>query len=485
MIIGMDFGTTNSGLAAYTPGDKVALLPVDPANARNPHIVRTALYLTREQELHIGRAALDAYYQQNLGRPVHLVRKWVGEIEQTFAEIGTFMRDVYVWIDEYEPGRMFRALKSSLAEASYTGTAVYRRYYTLEDLVALFMRATRERAEQALGAPVDAVLLGRPVHWVNAPTPEADRRAVERLARAAFLAGYRQVAFEYEPVAAAFKYALDLQRPETVLIFDFGGGTLDVTVMRLAPGAARREVLATGGVPVGGDVFDRLLFRSRVAKHLGEDVTWGAQRLPMPSYLYEDLCDWQSMLMLNQPQTVHMLQDVLKQRPSRPRAVRALLSLITHNYGAGLFDAIELAKMNLSARERAVIHFAGEDISIAEPVLRAEFEAVIAEPAHAIARCVDETLAAAGLTGEQVDAVVRTGGSSLIPRFQRMLVERFGANKVRATDEFASVTAGLAVAARAWEQGEAEYRVYRTGDFGPVPPQIGRDVALQDEKQGG
>jgi hypothetical chaperone protein len=484
VIIGMDFGTTNSGLAQYGDDGQVRLLPVDPASADSPHVVRTALYLTREQQVYAGRAALDAYYEQNLGRPVHLVRKWVGEIEQTFSEIGTFIRDVYVWVDEYEPGRLFRSIKSHLAEASYTGTAVWTRYYTLEDLVALFMRETRRRAERALDAPLEQIVLGRPVRFVGARTPEDDARAERRLARAACLAGYTRVAFEYEPIAAAFTYALAIERPQTVLVFDFGGGTLDVTVMRLEPGGRTREVLATGGTGIGGDLFDRLLLRARVTRCLGEDVTYGPQNLPMPSYLYEDLMDWQSLLMLNAPKTIHMLNDILQQTRTK-RPVRALLSLITNNYGPGLFDAVERAKVLLSSRERAVIHFEGEDLVIAEPVARAEFEAIIAEPVRGIERCVDETLAASGLRAEQIDAVVRTGGSSLVPRVQRLLAQRFGADKLRATDEFASVTAGLAVAGRALERGELAYRVYRPEDVGVTPgAAIGQAVVLQDERAG-
>jgi hypothetical chaperone protein len=483
VFVGMDFGTTNSGLALYD--ETIRLLPVDPANELSPHVVRTALYITRDQEIAVGRAALDRYYEQNLGRPVHLVRKWVGEIEQTFAEIGTFVKDVYVWVDEHEPGRLFRSIKSHLAEASYTGTAVWTRYYTLEDLVALFLRTTRERAEQALDAPVERVVLGRPVHWVGARTPEDDARAEQRLARAAALAGYQAVAFELEPVAAAFKYALEIERPQTVLVFDFGGGTLDVTVVRLEPGARRREVLASGGVAVGGDVFDRLLFRARVARHLGEDATYGPQDLPMPYHLYEDLCDWQSMLMLNAPKTVRMLHEILRQTRQK-RQVRALLSLITNNYGPALFDAVERAKMQLSSRDRAIIHFSGDDISIAEPVARPEFEGLIAEPARAIGQVVDDTLRAAGLRPEQVDAVVRTGGSSLIPLFQRLLAARFGAEKLHAVDEFASITAGLAIAGRALERGELDYRVYTPAELGVGPAgEIGRQVVLQDDKQAG
>ena len=73
---------------------------------------------------------------------------------------------------------------------------------------------------------------------------------------------------QYEPIAAAYSYALELTRPENALVFDFGGGTLDITVMRLGEGQPR--VLATGGIAVAGDVFDQKLVRAKLPRHFGE-----------------------------------------------------------------------------------------------------------------------------------------------------------------------------------------------------------------------
>ena len=79
MIAGMDFGTTNSGMAVYD-GQELRILPLDAAND-NPRVFRTALYITNEQEVVVGREALDQYFAHNVGRPVKLKKVWVGEIE--------------------------------------------------------------------------------------------------------------------------------------------------------------------------------------------------------------------------------------------------------------------------------------------------------------------------------------------------------------------------------------------------------------------
>ena len=137
MHIGLDFGTTNSGAAAFD-GRRVHIYPLDPTSP-TPRIVRSALYVTREHQVFVGKEAVDTYYAQNTGRASRMVRQYVGEIEQTFAELPTFVRDVYVMVDELTPGRMLHSLKSALS-TNYEGTTIFGRYYGLEELIALYLR---------------------------------------------------------------------------------------------------------------------------------------------------------------------------------------------------------------------------------------------------------------------------------------------------------------------------------------------------------
>ncbi len=133
MRIGMDFGTTNSGIAVYD-GTRVRILKLDPV--ADSSVMRSVIYLTRDHELHVGQAAIDLYHAQNINRERRMVRKRVGRVEMTFADIGKIATDVHVFVDELEPGRLMRSLKSALA-TPYTGTAIYGKDYTLEALIAL------------------------------------------------------------------------------------------------------------------------------------------------------------------------------------------------------------------------------------------------------------------------------------------------------------------------------------------------------------
>jgi hypothetical chaperone protein len=376
-----------------------------------------------------------------------MVRERVGEIEVIAGDM-YYVRDVHVMVDELAPGRLLRSLKSSLA-TSYEGTTIFGRYYSLEELIAIYLGALRERAERELGLSVEAVVLGRPVHFVGSASAEGDSadddRAQERLRRAAQMAGFREVTFELEPVAAAAHYEQGIGRPQTIVVFDFGGGTLDITVMRVGE-PDEQQVYAIGGVDIAGDVFDRRIIEGTMLEHFGRGSTWGPEQERFPDAYTDALTNWQTVLELNRPDTLRFLRWA-QTTSSHPARVHALESLLVNNYIALLFDEAERAKTTLSERHFCPIRLRGEGIQIWQGLSRTQFETLIAEYAAQIEACLNDTLDRSGIRAAEIDAVVRTGGSAQIPLFIRMLGRIFGPEKVVLTDVFGSVTAGLAIRA--------------------------------------
>ena len=450
--IGLDFGTTNSGAAVFD-GRRVHVFPLDPTS-HDPTVIRSVLYVTRDHQVCIGQEAIDTYYRQNIGRPSKMIRQYVGEIEITVGEVGsvkgypagpaTFVRDVYVLVDELTPGRLLRSLKSGLA-TSYEGTAIFDHYYELEELLALYLREIRERVEAEIGQAVDGVVLGRPVNFVGSSGETDNQRAEGRLRRAAETAGFRDVAFELEPVAAALYYELMAGKPQNVVVFDFGGGTLDVTVMRIGePG--QRHVFATGGVDIAGDAFDQHIIEALLLDHFGRGSSWGEDGAPFPAQYTDALVNWQTIPELNRPETLHFL-ELAQLTGSHPARVRALESLLVNNYAIRLIDEVERAKIALSTAIFALIRLAGDDIDVWQPLTRSQFEALIADAARRIEACLVDTVERSGLQAGEIDTVVRTGGSAQIPCFIQMMERIFGPEKVVLSDVFSSVTAGLAIRA--------------------------------------
>jgi hypothetical chaperone protein len=437
--VGLDFGTSNSSVAV-ADGQQVKLLPLEPG-INDGTVLRSLLYIPREGPAVVGQAAVETYFQQNTGRPVRLVRKFLRVIEMTFAEIGTIRVPAHALIDQNAPGRFFQSLKSFLRDRSFAGTDVFGTTYTLEDLIAVILREIKRRTEAALNQSADGWVIGRPVHFAD--DPEADTMAALRLAEACRRAGLGDVRFELEPVAAGLHYAARAERPATALIFDMGGGTLDLTVLKVGQSW---EVLATDGVPIAGDAFDSRIIAGCVLQHFGLNATMGPRADSFPIHIPLALTEWSAIPNLNQPRTLGTIREARRTSPQRQQ-IAALECLVTRNYGLTLYEEVRRAKVALSSQLSDAIAMDVEEIQFCQPITRTEFEHYIAAECARIAAAVDRVIAAAGLLPGQIDVVLRTGGSSAIPWFVAMLERKVGPGKVVEHDVFTSVAAGLGLSA--------------------------------------
>jgi len=209
----------------------------------------------------------------------------------------------------------------------------------------------------------------------------------------------------------------------------------------------RRRVFATGGVGIAGDAFDQRIIDALLLDHFGRGSTWGEDEAPFPSHYTDALVDWQAIPELNRPETLHFLQ-LAQLTSSHPSRVRALESLLVDNYAIRLIDEVERAKVALSAAVFTLIRLTGGDIDVWQPLTRSQFESLIADAARRIEACLLDTLDRSGLGTDEIDTVVRTGGSAQIPYFIDIMGRLFGPEKVVLSDVFSGVTAGLAIRAR-------------------------------------
>jgi len=441
--LGIDFGTSNSSVA-LNDGRSIRLLPLDPF-AADPRVMRSLLYFTRDGAMYTGQRALETYSTQNTGREVRLERRIVGKISMTFAEVGTRTGMVAAEIDTNAPGRLFQSLKRFLPETSFSSTNVFGTSYTVEDLAGRLAASILDAAEAGLGERPGAIVVGRPVHFSD--TPERDELARVRLERAWELAGAR-VSFLEEPVAAALHFAAEatIKPDANLLIFDFGGGTLDITITRQAKTGVL--VLATGGVPLGGDRIDSRIMQSLIASSFGEDAHYRRTGLPLPNHLFAHLSTWQTILELNRPDLLSLIRRA-RRESDRPAELQALETVVTRNYGFELFRSIEAAKMRLTDAERTAVELLRPDIAIRREVTRGEFESAIGVLVREARECVLATNEAGGLEPGDIAYIVTTGGSSLIPAFRRMLQSVLTNARLTESDTFTSVASGLALAAGA------------------------------------
>src|ERR687885_2159479 len=161
MRVGLDFGTTNSSAAVLDDGD-IRLIPLDPTNTA-PEVLRSALFISRDGRVFLGREAIDRYTQGNVGREIVYERAHIGQIEMTFVEIGTITQDVYLNVDANARGRLLLALKMALPDSSYASTNVFGTRWTIEELIASMLGQIKGRIEHETGKPVSEMVIGRPV----------------------------------------------------------------------------------------------------------------------------------------------------------------------------------------------------------------------------------------------------------------------------------------------------------------------------------
>jgi hypothetical chaperone protein len=436
--VGIDFGTSNSGVAVYD-GQHVRLLPVDPKNGI-PEVIKTVLYITRDYRTSIGQEAVENYYRDNVNRQRRYIKQWAGEIDVYGADMH-YVRDIFVYVDELKPGRLLQYLKTALRKERYEGTQIFERYYTVGDLAKTYLSLLKQRAEAVLGEPLEAVTLGRPVKFSE--SPEQDHKAQETLRHAAQEAGFKEVDFELEPIAAALDYEQSIDKPQNVVIFDFGGGTLDIAVMRLGdPG--KREVYANGGVDIAGSDFDRAIIEKRMLSHFGYGRV---KHHPEIMEMIYAIPDWMALPELGTPINKNILDKAI-QAGTSPIQLKALQGLIYNDLAFTFYNRVEGGKIALSGDGATIITLEDKDIPLWELYTRHQFETDIYHYLVDVEKVLLDTIAGSGLEPGEIDAVVKTGGSSSIPLFTEMLERVFGKEKVKESNAFTSVVAGLAIKAK-------------------------------------
>jgi hypothetical chaperone protein len=351
-------------------------------------------------------------------------------------------------------GRLILSTKSHLASRTLKGTQIFSSAYSLEALVGLIAGALREGGAAQLGGLPGRVVVGRPVRFSGADSPEDDAYALGRLRAALRLGGFDDdaIVFEYEPVAAAYHYESRLDMDELVLVADFGGGTSDFSLLRVGPGARRdgdERILGVEGVALAGDAFDAKIVRHLVAPELGRGARYTIQgkEMTVPPWLFTHLERWHHLSFLKTRENLQLLERIHDGAQGRDaERIAAFRNVVDNDLAYHLYRAVERVKVELSSKPYATLHF--DDPRIEKTLSRDELESWIAPELEAITKAVDRLLEATGIEPDEVDRVFMTGGSSFVPAVRRIFARRFGDAKLTGGDELVSIASGLALRAR-------------------------------------
>ncbi len=438
---GIDFGTTNSTIAYINERDEPVKLKIDP-NADNPCVMRSVIYVNQKLDMLFGKPAVDAYItdvalnKESKKRIIETGR--MIKVAQP-ANAGGFVPDKIVpeiiEVEESDGGRLLQALKSNLSSQIVSNINLFGSNKPIEWVVGQFLKEMKQRADEIIGESINKVVIGRPVEYVGGN----NQLAIDRMRSAAKIAGFKEIEFEYEPIAAAYDYGIDIKNKQISLIYDFGGGTLDISIVRFP----EKEVLANVGLPIGGDHFNTKIFTSELSQYFGKGSKYGLRQLSLPESIFASMKNWYLISLLKTESFANSIEH-FKFMNTNPKALLALKSLVFNNLGFGIYEEIEKVKKNLSSKEFEKYNFIAKDIEINTTITKNVFEKIIQDDLVNIDKTINKALKAANIKSEEIDAVATTGGSSLIPAIYKQLQNKFGAKKIKESDAFTSVAAGLA-----------------------------------------
>ncbi|WP_207459862.1 Hsp70 family protein [Azospirillum sp. SYSU D00513] len=407
---GLDFGTSNTTLGVAGVGD-LRLLPLDGARPTLP----SAVFFDFESgAVTVGQAAIDGY---------------VSGVE----------------------GRLMRSIKSALGTGLIDAdTALRSGRITFREVIATFLRAAKERAEAQAGAELDEVVLGRPVHFVDGDAA-ADAAAEEALGAIARTLGFRNISFQFEPIAAALDYEQQVDAEELALIADIGGGTSDFSIVRIGPerrGRADRaaDILANDGIRIGGTDFDRDLSLATAMPLLGYGSPMKRNGLNAPNSPFLDLATWSKINFLYTAKSLAELRR-LKQDSAAPELIERLVGVVEHRLGHALAMEVERTKIALSDAPQAALTLDWGDDRLARPVEVAELNDATGALAGRIGARVRACLAEAGTPADRIDALFLTGGSTQLPQVRSAILAELPGARVVEGNIFGSVGLGLTVEA--------------------------------------
>jgi len=351
-VVGIDLGTTNS-LVAFMQGDAPVVIPGEDGSNLVPSVVAVPL-------VEAGRAARDSISVGNAARTslltsperaIYSVKRLMGRgVEDVTEELKLFP---FKLASDIQSGEVLRILLG--------GTE-----YTPPEISAYILRQLKRNAERYFGTPVTQAVITVPAYF-----NDAQRQATKDAGR---MAGLEVLRLVNEPTAAALAYGLDRKKEGIVAVYDLGGGTFDISILKLHDGIF--EVIATNGdTHLGGDDIDNLLMAVAI----------------------DDVQGDHGVDIRTSPETIQALRK-----------------------------AVIDAKITLSSADSAAIDIAlPSGVRYQRTITREQYEQLVAPViARTIEPC-ESALRDAGIKPEQIDEVVMVGGSTRIPKVRALVDELF------------------------------------------------------------
>jgi len=404
---GIDFGTSNSSIAIANQGN-IHLMPVEGSSVTIP----SAMFFLRKGNVpYYGREAVNKFLTR-------------------------------------QPGRLMRSLKRVLGTSIMKqGTMVNGELMKFDEIITAFLKNLKISADAEAGYEIENVVMGRPVHFVD-NDPEADQRAQAELKLVAQQLGFKNIDFQFEPIAAAFAHEVNISGEKLALVADLGGGTSDFTVIRLSNRYISKpdrsgDILANTGIRIGGNDFDKDLSLAAIMPELGYKSTYGEKNLEVPLRHYYDLSEWSKVNFLYTNKIISQTRLLLFQSHDKTRFKR-LLQVLEQETGHALLAVTEETKIALTDDVTYDTPFNFIEEGLTARVTREQFDEAISQQIKKISKAALQCLSDAGVERENIELVILTGGSTEVLSVQAEFRKLFPNAALADENKLSSVGLGLA-----------------------------------------
>ena len=447
MICGFDYGTSNCALG-IVQDSTVRLVALE-----EEHVFLPSTLYALDRDLiteAVGRGFKDIHARQAFAelRQNALTRARRARYEEDIADEDQTLFFGRAAFEEYfqwpEEGYFVKSPKSFLGGAGLRSEHIH----FFEDIVTVMMQNIKQRAEKSLGVDITHTVIGRPVNFQGIDADASNRQALEILTTAGKRAGFKEIEFLYEPIAAGLDFEKSLVDNKTVLVVDIGGGTTDCAIVRMGPDYfnkddRRSDFLAHTGERVGGNDLDIQIAGKHFMPLFGMDSLLKTG-LPMPTQLYWNAVttnDVSAIAAFNSMETKNQINQ-LRLDAGNPKLIERFLRMREEKHNYHIVRSAEEAKIALSDLQHYSASLDYIEAGLATDITREQLTKSIASPLEKMLNLMKTAIEQAG---EKPDLIYMTGGSAKSPVIRAAIQASIGDIPVLDGDHFGSVAAGLTV----------------------------------------
>lgn len=406
---GIDFGTTNSAISISN--NKVKLIKIE----NNKDTIPTTIFYPSKRNAKpiFGREALNKYI-------------------------------------DGDHGRFIRSLKRILGtDLMHNTTAINGKPITFSEIIGNFISHIKTTTENNIKDNIDNVVIGRPIHFSNGDT-EKDNEAVQVLSEIAKNIGFKNIEFQFEPIAAAFAHEQNIENEKLAFVIDIGGGTSDFTVIKIGKKLSNKpdrndDILANHGICIGGNDLDKNLSIKSFMPELGLGTYYKNKLnriLPIPKQYFFGISEWSKINSMYNLQNIRDIKEI-HNRSENQNKIEKLLEIYETETAHKLLNIVETSKIELTKNENIIqkIDFLSDKPNV--EINKNEFEISIEENTNKIIDVANETLKKAQIKNDDIELIILTGGSTEIPYIQNKFISLFPNAIISNNEKLSSVGLGL------------------------------------------